>query len=269
MVNVNNGKVFDRLREHLTFYHDNFDNEWVGIFLYGSQNYGLATEESDVDTRIVVLPTLDDVLMGNQGISKTLTLPNGEHIEVKDIRLMFDMLRKQDVCSLEILFTKYRILNSKYENNLQRIFDKAEMIAHYDNYRCASSLLGMIFENRKRFGKPDEWHEYDGKALAHMDRMHEFIKRFLVDGEPFEDCLQSKKKELLLAAKAHRYTYDCALTTANTIVDDAKAMVEQYRKNTPHVKDYFVDYLLDNTVYEIIGKYVYEELNFAKTKGWL
>ena len=43
-----------------------------GVFLVGSQNYGLATSDSDVDTKAVVLPTLKDLAFNAQPVSTTL-----------------------------------------------------------------------------------------------------------------------------------------------------------------------------------------------------
>ena len=34
----------------------------VGVFLQGSQNYGLDYEGSDIDTKCIVLPTLEDLI---------------------------------------------------------------------------------------------------------------------------------------------------------------------------------------------------------------
>lgn len=41
----------------------NRDNRFF-IALYGSQNYQLDTENSDVDSKMLVIPTLDDLIRG-------------------------------------------------------------------------------------------------------------------------------------------------------------------------------------------------------------
>ena len=33
----------------------------LGIFLYGSQNYNIATEKSDVDTKAIIIPTVEQL----------------------------------------------------------------------------------------------------------------------------------------------------------------------------------------------------------------
>jgi predicted nucleotidyltransferase len=45
------------------------EDQIIGVFLYGSQNYGLATEDSDVDTKVVIIPTLENLIILLDGFS--------------------------------------------------------------------------------------------------------------------------------------------------------------------------------------------------------
>ena len=82
------------------------ENQILGIFLYGSQNYNCATVNSDVDSKAIIIPTYYDLCCGSPVI-KELHLDNGEHCEIKDIREMVKMWRKQNINFLEIFYTKY------------------------------------------------------------------------------------------------------------------------------------------------------------------
>lgn len=57
--------------------------EIVGIFLQGSQNYELAYENSDIDTKAIVLPKFNDFVLNKHPVSTTLVLDNNEHIDLK------------------------------------------------------------------------------------------------------------------------------------------------------------------------------------------
>ena len=54
-------RIQTRIQQHLDYYKQHYSNEWVGIFLQGSQNYGLDTDKSDIDTKIIVLPSFEDI----------------------------------------------------------------------------------------------------------------------------------------------------------------------------------------------------------------
>ena len=59
----------------------------VGVFLSGSQNYNLQYEDSDVDTKAILLPSFEDFCLNRAPISTTHICKNNEHIDLKDIRL--------------------------------------------------------------------------------------------------------------------------------------------------------------------------------------
>jgi hypothetical protein len=88
------------LQEH---YEDACDlgHEVFAIVLQGSQNYDMDmyTEEycSDVDTKCIVLPTPEQLILGTKPISETHERENKEHIDLKDIRLMFECFKKHHV----------------------------------------------------------------------------------------------------------------------------------------------------------------------------
>ena len=115
--------ISDRLYEHLDESLGYFDYyQIVGIFLQGSQNYGLDTEESDIDTKLIVLPKFEDIAFNRQPISTTHIRENDEHIDFKDLRLYIQTFRKQNINFLEILFTDFKILNNEYEKIIKNVY---------------------------------------------------------------------------------------------------------------------------------------------------
>lgn len=105
--------VMNRIQEHYDYIKDKY--EVVCIMLQGSQNYGLNYEGNDVDTKAIILPTFNDFILGKALEGKTIILDNEEHIDVKDIRVMFNMFKKANISYLELLFTDYIIVNPKYQ----------------------------------------------------------------------------------------------------------------------------------------------------------
>ena len=103
-------KIRTRVKEH---YEEvcSLGFEVVVIFLQGSQNYRCdeytAEYQSDIDTKCIILPTLDDIVCGKSPYSHTHVCANNEHIDIKDIRVMFEMFKKQNNSYIELLFTDY------------------------------------------------------------------------------------------------------------------------------------------------------------------
>lgn len=95
-------KIMARIHQHLDAVRAT-GREWVGIFLQGSQNYELDYAGSDIDTKAILLPNFSDFVLCSKPISTTHIMENNEHVDFKDIRLMFECIKKQNVNFVEIL----------------------------------------------------------------------------------------------------------------------------------------------------------------------
>ena len=205
--------IMKRVKEHYD-YLQSLGYEVVCTCLQGSQNYGLDeySEEymSDVDTKSIVLPTLDDFIAAKAPISTTVVLENNEHAEVKDIRIMFEMFKKMNLSYVELLYTDFNIINPKYAYLISPLFQKRDIIATYNRNQFLRCISGMAQEKRKALCHPYpgliekiEKYGYDGKQLHHCARLAEFALRY-VEGVPLKDCYKSEKREELMMLKKQR-----------------------------------------------------------------
>lgn len=250
-------KIMKRLSEHLEAVRDKH-HEWVGIFLQGSQNYNLDYEGSDIDSKLIVLPSFEDFVLNKRPYSYTHIMENDEHVDVKDIRLMLDCFKKQNVNFVEILFTPYRILNPKYEALFQPILDIAERVGRYNNYAALNCMVGMALEKQKALCHPypatkDKIDKYgfDSKQYHHIERLYEFMQRWL-NGEPYRDCLISNQRERLREIKLY---INCDLTTAQVnsdrIVSEMKSIKDTYMQQNPVVIDREVDSVFNKVLLDL------------------
>ena len=227
----------------------------VGVFLQGSQNYGLDYEGSDIDTKCIVLPTLDDLIFNRKPVSTTHVLPNEEHLDLKDVRLYFQTFRKQNLNFMEILFTKYKIVNPLYRLYWNRLIENNEQIAHYNPVGAVKTMKGIAMEKyhamEHRYPSKvdliDKW-GYDGKQLHHLMRVEEYLTRY-VNGEPYVDCLITKRPEKLKEIKDMnnpKLLLDEARVVAGIYMGKVNAMADEFaaaHKDDP--VDAEVDKLLD------------------------
>ena len=234
----------------------------VGVFLQGSQNYGLDYEGSDIDTKCIVLPTLEDLIFNRKPVSTTHVLPNEEHLDLKDVRLYFQTFRKQNLNFMEILFTKYKIVNPTYEPMWNRLIENNEQIARYNPVGAVKTMKGIAMEKyhamEHRYPSKveliDTW-GYDGKQLSHLIRVDEYLARYIA-GEPYADCLITKKPELLIATKNMtnpKFTLEEARTIASLHLGAVTHIADEFvaaHKDDP--VDWHVDVLLDDVQRDIM-----------------
>ena len=241
----------------------------VGIFYQGSGNYGLDYCNSDVDSKCVLIPSLEDICLNREPVSFTHVRENGEHIDFKDIRKFIGDFKKQNINFLEILFTKYFQINDDYSGLWSVLITYGEEIAAYDNHRFVKSIAGMSLEKKKaltldRPSQHDEIVKYGWatKQLHHLIRLNYFIKRW-VDGESFANCLQTPETDKLTCVKQYGhviYTLEQAIALAEELDNETNQIKEDYIKNNPHVINDDTADMLDEIASRIIRKSLKKEL---------
>lgn len=240
--------------------------EIVFVAHQGSWNYGLGYEGSDVDTKAVVLPSLEDIVLNKAPVSFTKVLENDEHIDVKDIRVMFEKFKKQNINFLEILFSKFNVCNSKYGKWIDLLFANAEKIAHFNKNQALRCMAGMSMEKLKALQHPYptikdkiEKYGYDNKQLHHILRMNDFIKRY-GNGEKFVNCLIPNNKEYLIEIKSTFMDVDNAVKLATDTDLDTKTYKDNILTEQDEI-DTEVAYLLDDLKYQVIKQRLKEEID--------
>lgn len=261
--------IWDRVAEHMEEARTIVPaTHIVGIFLQGSQNYGLDYEGSDVDTKLITTPTFKDIALARKPLSTTHVRANDEHIDLKDIRLYVQTFRKQNLNFLEILFTPYCIVAGKYKDQWQRFVDNREAITHYDIVRSVKSMMGIasekFFAMEHHYPARMTWIEkygYDPKQLHHLLRVSEYLDRYLA-GESYGDCLLTKQADYLKEVKMGYYDLAHARELAdrvyNKIHEKCDKFIEEHKDDPVNHK---VDDLLDDVAYHIMKESVQQDLS--------
>ncbi len=240
----------------------------VGVFLQGSQNYGLDYTGSDIDTKCIVTPTLEEIALARKPKSTTHIRANEEHIDLKDIRLYIQTFRKQNLNFLEILYTPYFWCPNEYfYHEWKRLVDHREEITHYDPVRSVKSMMGIASEKyfamEHHYPARMAWIEkygYDPKQLHHLLRVSEYLDRYLA-GEEYGECLVTKQANYLKEVKQGLFCLEAAREIAektyNAIHEKCDKFIEAH-KNDP--VDHEVDELLDDVAYQIMRESITRDI---------
>lgn len=249
----------DNVREHYNESLEYFpEDRIVGIFYQGSGNYGLDYEGSDVDTKLIVTPTFKNIAMNHKAVSTTRIRENKEHIDFKDIRLYIQTFRKQNLNFLEILFTKYAIINPMYQAEWDRLVEARELITHYSPFQAIRSMKGIAkekyFAMEHRYPSRIEWIDkfgYDPKQLHHLLRVEDYIERY-INGESYESCLYPRLPEYLKDVKIGCHSLDSARFIADEAMEHIDTMCNEYLEKCSQEVDENIDNLLDDVQYNIM-----------------
>ena len=165
---MNKEEIFKELCNYKKILEDKgYDVLYVG--LYGSQNYNLDDEKSDIDVKAIIFPSLHDIIF-REVTSKTIECDKG-NIDVKDLLTFYDVIKKGNFSYIESIQTPYSI-GDKY---IKELFSKVEV--------NKKSVLGAMYEKRKALTHQypskvlefEKW-GFDPKQHHHILRLYDLLK---------------------------------------------------------------------------------------------
>lgn len=156
---------------------------WVTM-LYGSQNYGLDSADSDVDTKTMLLPSFNMVLMDTARVSTEVKMTDGSLDNCKDLREMFGNYLKGNINFVETLYTPYYVANC-YPQEFEDLRAHRNLIANAKPRRLMHMAGGMAKQKYEAFDHPFEGklevlkkYGYDPKQLHHLVRLYHFMRTY-------------------------------------------------------------------------------------------
>lgn len=277
--------VMRRVEEHLNAAlaaHPGLD--WFTVVAQGSWNYGMADEESDVDTKMLTLPSLNDLVFNRKSMNKVFIVePTDEHCDMKDTREYFKIFRKSNINFVEILFSKYYIVNPDYADLWNTLRENAEFLARMNPYAAVSCMKGMALEKRnalcheypsrmpwiKKFG-------YDPKQLHHIARIDDFITKY-VCGYDYVDCLYPNRgiRDYLLQMKrnGNGLSKEDAIKLADKFIENISLIADAVRgKNNCEMYSGIVyknennpeaETILDSVLGDLMKRSISKELGYC------
>lgn len=238
--------------------------EVVCVNLYGSQNYGLDTENSDMDFKAVVLPSIDDVINNTSPVSTSLEFRGGL-IDVKDIRLMFENYKKQNTNYLETLFTPYWTWRYPYCTEWTELRKMANDIARADEVRALKSMYGMALQKQAALCHPYpskvdliEKYGYDAKQLSHIMRLHTMVMEYMqIPSISYANILTLKDDQLIKNLIRSVKTYERAFS-----VEEAQKWAKFYVDEIKEKVDLVVS---EQELYPVLNR-VYQKMDEIKAR---
>lgn len=201
------------------------------IGLYGSQNYNLDDEQSDIDCKVIILPTLHDIIF-RKTTSKVIECENGS-IDVKDLITFYNVIKKGNFSYIEAIDTEYSI-GDKY---LKDLFKQIR-----PNLK---SFLGAMYEKRKALtheypSKHEEFEKwgFDPKQYHHIIRLSHILQHInnsfsymVYDDYLGKDMIEIKRNTI-------GYTKQFVEKDSDEIIERSKKMIpEDYKYEEVDLSD--------------------------------
>lgn len=250
--------IHERLMKHHFAVQAHIPVGYEVIFtsLIGSQNYGLASEDSDIDTYSIIFPNLTDYVIGTEPYSKEFDMEDGKCV-VRDARLAFHSLRKSNPNSLEVFVTPYKIYNKKYEDLLKLWLkeDHVKALTHANWKQMVDAIAGTA---RGLHGR----NMSAGKKYAHCLRLKSMLETYLdLNRSTIFYLLPSQ--EVIDKARAAKFGVqdEKHIKLYNDLSDNIAASLSEFAKSfeeTEGMKAYGkeANQLITNFMMELFHKYM-------------
>lgn len=206
--------------------HEDGPTPWVTM-LYGSQNYGLDSAESDVDTKTMLLPSFKMVCLNSKRISTEVVMPDGSLDNCKDFREMFGNYLKGNINFVETLYTRHFACTELYYPEFQELREYRDLIANAQPQKLMHMACGMARQKYAAFDKEFEGKKevlakygYDPKQLHHLVRLFHFMKTY-------RDTLSFEEALLCCHPQRDKQTYDFVMSFK--LMPYPKALAEKMR----------------------------------------
>lgn len=223
---------------------ENLGYKVIYVGLYGSQNYNVADELSDIDAKAIILPNLHDII-NRKVTSKTIECENGS-IDVKDLITFYDVIKKGNFSYIEPIDTEYSI-GDKYIKNLFKQFRPN-----------LKSVLGAMYEKRKALtheypSKKEEFEKwgFDPKQYHHILRLAVLLE--LGEGKSYLKY-EGESAKFMIDVKRNKFNY-----SKTFVENECDGIIEAVKRFIP--EDYQYTYTnIDDEINAYIEKEIKKEL---------
>lgn len=263
-------KVISRLQEQQEEVEDKllecslargYDYFLEGIYLQGSQNYNTHHEGSDVDSKLVIVPTVRSMLLGKKLVHE-ISLDNGEKCSIKPVMDFVDLFWKGNINNLEILTTEYKVV--KENSFIEKLIDTEhdQYIPEYVKGTLWDSSIGMMIQKQKSMFKGTETtkpyvekHGFCNKDFIHIMRIHDMLVN-LSQAWSFSESLDFSSSwyyAKMLEVRQGSVSKTTAEQLAKDLIYSAERMKEEYcpknvdnlRTHKDEMREWYADYYED------------------------
>ena len=272
-------RVRKRLKEHLDEALQNPKiHDWFMIAVNGSYNYNMDTPQSDIDSKLLVIPSLEQLVSGKSLNYLHCMSDNGEHVEVKDIRHYFATMLKQNINFVETLYAQVWIVNPVYMRLFHYLFEMKDVISGCNPIATIHCIQGTAHQKYKQMLQSSparaaeiENYGFDRKSLHHLVRCV-FFGEYYMEGTSYQECLQnndvSNIRRMIMNLKTTTVlNKEWAINIAEDMLDGFDEKVGSYLDTIkPFQKDFSalaadVKDFLDTLAFEIIKQSIAKEYN--------
>ena len=194
----------------------------IATCLIGSQNYGLDTPDSDVDTISIVVPNFEAICCGRPKIDHTYDFEDGGKAKVRDYRsFALNDLKKSCFTNTEALYSVKVVVNPTFSQVWNFLMENREIVMRADYEATVRSMLGYVASMESRFQKEgfSGYREDLGmnpKMFMHAVRAYDWLGKFIPNKIPTKELFDAHHLSGLRLTSIDSFVYKHNLECLST-----------------------------------------------------
>lgn len=279
------GEPLSYYLKQATEYVNDKDFDIMFVSVLGSQNYGLDNEDSDLDIRIIVAPTLNRYIKNKPSISKiipfkTYIRENEDavsriirfreeeigNIEIKDLNSFAKCLDKGNTAYVETLFTPYYMLPDKWKSSSIGVSAfRNELLTPNKDFSLTfiKAAYYMMESKYTYFMSNFGGGTYNGKAAAHVWRLLDLMEQLYNDSDILNidyEFSNTYYKDMALKLKNKEISPDKAKNSVEHAVSMGREYWEEFSDLDIDGNNLMMEKVAQDMLYDIIKNEVLESL---------
>lgn len=206
--------------------------------LVGSNNYNLATPQSDKDYKVFVLPTFDDLYYGKMISGESVS--DDADYNTHDIRRLPQLLWKSNINFVEVLFSQSLMVGDGFEPFVEDLLKHRNALATMNLPYLYNACKGMALRRYKDMTKTTGERKdtvlklgYDPKAFSTAIRVLDFLFHMSRNGFDFGDAI-------FYANDNPQRLYQLRLKQGYYTRDEAMEIFRKHDERTDKLRDLFL-----------------------------
>lgn len=227
----------------------------LGVFLYGSQNYNCDLEDSDVDTKCILVPDLYHLTIKPYETTH-LHIPRADFVEFEVcecmiIQHMVANWKKQNPNFLEVMFTEFCHVNPDYEPWWSEfIGGYREQIVRYNVKTGVLSIAHQAIHTIKQ-------NPMDGKKIGNGYRLMDLLFSYDV-GNDYTACLVPPEDDCVRIRNFKSGAEEVLPHYAQTLIDFFEFYIKMYEAKEIEPNKY-VEHALNDFIIKLIEERIRKE----------
>lgn len=225
-----------------------YNSETLFAAAFGSRNYGIHTKTSDLDIKIVYIPSIDS-LINYEEKSRLCKIRDTAEDEAEIIALPYyiQLVKRFDISKLEVLFApSYIWVNPKHKKIFQDVQKIALELVLTQKKKFICSILDVMQKIDNRFIN-SKLRIFNYHKAYNVPRLFILLKHVLDDNK-YQLEIDDEFKDSIRACKLCVKTQEEVMEKCSNIVADTKHLINYYINSDPHVLHEQLDHIVKKAI---------------------